>query len=366
MARKKKTEDNTLEALEAATDAAEAHDKRPKKYLSLGCPLLNLAVSGDWRKGLIAGTYTFYVGDSQSGKTLATLSQLAEAANDPAFDDYELWHVNAEVGAFFDFEKFFGKKAAARIQTLEAPEGKVLLLEAVYDWIEKKLDAGAKLVVIVDSMDALSTEQLEAYVKACAKAREDGKDPPGSFGDGKAKINSLYLKRIISKIDASQSIVTSISQVRDNVGGGPYEVKRIRSGGHAMKFGGSLEIWTTPGQKITKDVNGSKRIVGMLPNFTVKKNRVNGRERTVTIPILPDVGMDAVGAAVDYLIAEKAWTNTNGRINCAPFYEEKYTREVLIRKIEDDNKEVELYDTMQACWDDIETKLTVTRKPRWS
>jgi len=133
-----------------------------------------------------------------------------------------------------------------------------------------------------------------------------------------------------------------------------------------MKFGGSLEIWTTPGQKITKDVNGSKRIVGMLPNFTVKKNRVNGRERTVTIPILPDVGMDAVGAAVDYLIAEKAWTNTNGRINCAPFYEEKYTREVLIRKIEDDNREVELYDTMQACWDDIETKLTVTRKPRWS
>ena len=358
MARKK-----AIEVLEDAVAATQV-DTRPRKYLSLGCPLLNLAVSGDYRQGLIAGTYMFYVGDSQSGKTLATLTQLAEAANNPEFDDYELWHINAEVGSFFDFELFFGSKAAARIQVMNPPAGKAMLLEAVYDFIEAKIAAGIKIVAVIDSMDALSTEQLEKHIKECAKAREAGKDIPGSYGDGKAKINSERLKRIISMIWDSGSILTSISQIRDNVGGGLYDPKKIRSGGHAIKFGGSVEIWTTPGRKMTKEVHGKERIVGMKPVFNIKKNRVNGRERTVIIPIIPDVGMDAVGAAVDFLLEEKVWTISGGRIVC-PLYDKGYYREDLIRKIEDDNRETELYDAMQVAWDDVESQLTITRKSRY-
>lgn len=354
----------TVAALESAIEQANAYMDRPRKYLSLGCPLLNLAVSGNWRHGLIAGTYTFYVGDSQSGKTLATLTQLAEAANDPNFEDYELWHINAEVGSFFDFEKFFGTKAKARIQVKFPDPGRSMVLEEVYDWLEAKIAAGTKFVAVLDSMDAMSTEQLEAHIKAAAKAREAGKEVPGSYGDGKAKLNSQRLTRLIARIWDSESILTSISQVRDNINGGLYEPKQIRSGGHAMKFGGSVEIWTKPGQKIKKTVNGIDRIVGMLPVFTVKKNRVNGRERSVIVPIIPDVGMDAVGAAVDYLVLEKAWAVAGGRI-ASSLYDKAYYREELISKIEDDNREVELYDAMQACWDAVEETLSVSRKKRW-
>ena len=125
-----------------------------------------------------------------------------------------------------------------------------------------------------------------------------------------------------------------------------------------------MEIWTTPGRKMTKEVHGKERIVGMKPVFNIKKNRVNGRERTVIIPIIPDVGMDAVGAAVDFLLEEKVWTISGGRIVC-PLYDKGYYREDLIRKIEDDNRETELYDAMQVAWDDVESQLTITRKSRY-
>lgn len=360
MTKKKKTIDVLADAVASAQP-----DSKPRKTLSFGCPLLNLAVSGDYRYGMIAGTYAFYVGDSSSGKTLATLTLLAEAANNPDFDDYELWHVNAEVGAFFDFELFFGKKAASRIQTMNPPPGKPLLLETVYDWIEAKINAGKKLVCVIDSMDALSTEQLEKQTEEGAKARSEGEETPGSYGDGKAKINSQQLKRIIAMLWDSQSILLSISQTRDNIGGGQYAPAKTRSGGHAIKFGGSVEIWTAPGEKLTKEVNGKKRIIGILPTFTIKKNRVNGRERTVKIPILPSVGMDAVGASIRFMIEEKFWSVKAGRVEC-PLYDKTYYMEDLVEKIESDNREEELYQAMQTAWDEIEAQLTITRKQRYA
>lgn len=357
MARKKS---EAIQILERGATSTQRTDE----YLSLGCPLLNLAVSGDWRKGLLKGTYMFYAGDSSSGKTLATLTQLAEAANDPNFDDYELWHIDVEVGNFFDFELFFGKKAAKRIQVLRPEPGKPMLLEFVYDWIEAKIGAGKKIVCIIDSFDSLSSEAKEKKIAEDAKARAEGKELKGSYGDGKAKINSERLSRIIAMIHDSGSIVTGISQLRDNLDAGLYGPPKTRSGGHAIKFNASVEIWTTPGDKLTKEVSGKKRVIGYKTRFHVKKNRVNGRERTVPIPIMPDVGMDATGAAVDFMIDEKYWDAPSGRIAC-PLYDATYYREELIRKIEEDGKETELYEAMQVAWDDIESKLKVERKRRY-
>lgn len=349
-----------MEILKAGATASQ----RPDQYLSLGCPLLNLAVSGDWRKGLLKGTYMFYAGDSSSGKTLATLTQLAEAANDPNFDDYELWHIDVEVGNFFDFELFFGKKAASRIQVLRPEPGKPMLLEFVYDWIEAKINKGTKIVAIIDSFDSLSSEAKEKKIAEDAKARAEGKEIKGSYGDGKAKINSERLSRIIAMIHDSGSIVTGISQLRDNLDAGLYGPAKTRSGGHAIKFNASVEIWTAPGEKIKRKIKDKERIIGYRTRFNIKKNRVNGRERMVSIPIMPDVGMDATGAAVDFLVEEKYWDMDGSRIQ-SPMYEATYYREELIRKIEDDNREDELYGYMQAAWDDIESKLKVERKPRY-
>jgi len=84
----------------------------------------------------------------------------------------------------------------------------------------------------------------------------------------------------------------------------------------------------------------------------------------VSIPIIPDVGMDAVGAAVDFLIDEKEWTVSGGRV-VSTMYEKSYYREELIRMIENDNREDELYQVMQDAWNTIEEQLTITRKNRY-
>ena len=360
----KKATSKTAEKALSILERGSTKPQRSEEYLSLGCPLLNLAVSGDWRRGLLKGTYMFYAGDSSSGKTLATLTQLAEAANDPNFADYELWHIDVEVGNFFDFEMFFGKKAASRIQVLRPEPGKPMLLEYVYDWIEAKIAGKKKIIAIIDSFDSLSSEAKEKKIFEDAKARAEGKEIKGSYGDGKAKINSERLSRIIAMIHDSGSIVTGISQLRDNLDAGLYGPQKTRSGGHAIKFNASLEIWTAPGEKIEKEINGKKRVVGYKTRFNIKKNRVNGRERQVKIPIIPDVGMDATGAAVDFLLEEKVWALDGSRIVC-PFYEATYYREDLIQKIESDGKETELYEAMQAAWDEIESKLEVHRKKRY-
>ncbi|MCL5460284.1 hypothetical protein M3M33_16725, partial [Loigolactobacillus coryniformis] len=76
---------------------------------------------------------SFFVGDSGSGKTFLTLTQFAEAARNPDYDDYEFYYLDGENGAFFEFKRYFGKKADARIQTIP-----VTHTEEVYDFLEKK------------------------------------------------------------------------------------------------------------------------------------------------------------------------------------------------------------------------------------
>jgi hypothetical protein len=46
-------------------------------------------------------------------------------------------------------------------------------------------------------------------------------------------------------------------------------------------------------------------------------------------------------------------------------YEKSYYREELIRMIENDNREDELYQVMQDAWNTIEEQLTITRKNRY-
>ena len=91
-----------------------------KDLLHTGSTMLNLMLSGRPDGGYVRGRYFYFVGDSSSGKTWFTLAALAEAANNPAFDDYRLIYDDVEGGALMDKERYFGNKLAQRI---EAPSG---------------------------------------------------------------------------------------------------------------------------------------------------------------------------------------------------------------------------------------------------
>jgi RecA/RadA recombinase len=355
MARKKPS----LEALETAIEEAEDSRSLPLPNLSLGCEILNLAVSGDYRKAIGPGTYMFYCGSSGSGKSFLTLTMFAEACRNPFYDDYELIFFDKERGAGMSLAQYFGKKAASRI-VREDPAS----LEAFYDRIDALNKAGKKFIGILDSFDALQSEKFLKKVDEQAKQREKDKEVSGDYGMANAKTHSQRLPEVVSGLAKTGSILCGISQVRDNPDAGMFGPKTKRSGGHALKYYSTLCIETSVGSKITKEVNGKPRVIGVHSTCKIEKNRINGKDRKISLIFVPGVGIDSLGTTVDYLLEEKHWVTSGGRINC-PLFEKTYYREELIGKIEDEGREDEVYQEMQACWDGIEEACRINRKPRF-
>src|SRR5690606_29226215 len=143
----------------------KVEEPEPKKklttndFVSTGSTMLNLACTGHYKCGFPLGRMVLTVGDSDAGKTLITLTCLAEAANNPRFKNHLLIHDDIEGGAMMDMVKFFGEKAAERISApSHDKEGNPVyseFLEEMYDWVETLLDAGKPFIAVIDSTDGL-------------------------------------------------------------------------------------------------------------------------------------------------------------------------------------------------------------------
>lgn len=349
-----------IEQLEEAVDSAESSlNNRIEANLSTGSSMLDLAISGKVGIAFGPGHYTLYVGDSGSGKTFLLLTMFAEAAANPFYDDYKLIYVCSENGAQMDFERFFGSKVANRVE-IERPD----TLEAMYDLLDGLAEKDQKYIVIVDSADGLKTEASKALNKENRKKREAGKETGKSFGMGHARLHSDRLSNVIHDLGRLGCILAIIAQTRDNVNAGLFEDDKTRSGGHALKFYAHSEVWLSCGAAIKRTANGKEREIGRVANCKVKKNRVNGKARAVKVNILPEFGIDDSGSMLDWLIEEKFLTASGGRYS-SPWYEKTYSKEELIRKLEDDDRIPELKAFVQEKWDGIETELKVERKPRY-
>lgn len=340
--RKKKTDEKTLSI---------------KDGVSSGCTLLNLACSGKRTVCFYKGHYYLYVGDSNSGKTWLCLSALAEAANNVNFDDYDLLYNNVEEGVLMDISKFFGQKLADRIQMYSTP-----FIEDFYYDIDDRLKSGRPFICILDSMDSLlSRADTEKFQKNKNLARK-GRDTVGSFGDGKAKMNSGNLRRVVADLKRTGSILIVVSQTRDAVNS-MFETK-TRAGGHALKFYATLEIWTSVKGHVKKKYRDKDREQGITVKARVKKNRLTGKDRDLTFPIYHSFGVDDVGACVRYLVEEKHWAKKAGQV-IAPEMEFKGYENDLVKYIEDENKISILRKIVSEVWDDIERACVVERKPRY-
>ena len=166
--------------------------------LSTGSTMLNLACTGRPLGGLIKGKYYLFVGDSASGKTILVLTILAEAANNPHFDNYRLIFDDIEGGALFDMAKFYGRKMASRLEPPRVDkDGAAVYSESVEDVYYNIDNAhqqwkkdGRPFIYFVDSMDSLMTGDDEEHFTKKKKAHEAGTQAKGSFGAAKPKLNS--------------------------------------------------------------------------------------------------------------------------------------------------------------------------------
>lgn len=341
--------------------------------LSSGSTLLNLACSDRPDGAFLPGHYYYLVGDSMSGKTWLSLSCMAEACRNPAFKDYRLIYDDVEGGVQMDLAHYFGKDL---VQRLEPPkvdkQGSIYsdTIENFYFFLSDAIKEGRPFIYILDSQDALSSYQSESKFEQHRKEALHQEGLSGSYGDGKAKYHSEHLRVVLQGIRRLGSILIVIGQTRDNLGFG-FETK-TRSGGRALRFYAHLEIWTSLAGKIKKTVRGKERTVGIRCLGEVKKNRFTGKtgkDRSVEFPIYYGLGIDDVGACVDYLISEKHWTkktdSDKGKVLDARELLFEGSRAAIIQHIEEEGLEQKLREIVASVWHEIEQECLPHRKLRY-
>lgn len=336
-------------------------------FLSSGSTLLNLACTGTIEGAWPIGSYSLVIGDSTSGKTFFAMTTLAEASLDKRFDDYKFVYDGPEGGMQLDVEHFFGKRVAERLEPPSYDEDDEPVfsstIESFYYHVSDLLEKGEPIIYLLDSLDCLTSDVEESKFQDRKKAHKSGRDISGSFGDGKAKVNSSHMRSLMEPLRMTNSILIVLVQTRDSFS---MFADKTHAGGKSLKFYAMVEVWMSVREKITKTIKKKKRQVGVLCKTKVTKSRVTGRERIITVPILHSCGVDNLGSCCDYLVGEGVWVKKGQRINTNGFFEEPMLREKIIKKIEDEDLEDSIVKLVGETWKDIEKSCEVSRKKRYN
>lgn len=340
-----------------------------QQYLSTGSTLLNLAISGRVDGGYPCGRYTFFVGDSKSGKTWLGLTAMAEACLDKRFDGYRLIYDDVEGGALMDRRRYFGAKAEQRVEPPSCgDDGNPVYsssVEEFYFHLDDAVKDGRPFVYVLDSQDALTSAAESGKFDEQKEAHRKGKTVAGSYGDSKAKVHSSNIRKFLKPLRESNSLLLILNQTRDSF---DLFEKSTYSGGRALLFYASVQLWSSVGGKVERTVKkGKKRELGVRCKVKVKKNRVTGRDRVVVVPILHSVGIDDLGSCVDYMVEEGAWEKTGqGRVKVTGLGDEFVdTRERTIGRIEEEWMEADLRRLVAKAWERAERESQVKRKRRY-
>lgn len=352
---------------------------KPENLLSSGSAVLNTACTDSPYGAFIAGRYYLLVGASSAGKTWLLLSVAAEATLNPKFSKYKIIHDNIEEGANMDLEFYFGEETAKKIKAPNytddgEPEYSVTI-EQFYDNVDRELDRAEKggygILYLLDSMDALTSEAELKKSNEQREARESDKKTSGSMGDGKAKVNSQNLRRICSRLTKSGSMLFIVCQERDNIAS-PVGGKTF-SGGNALLFYATLQIWLQHYKEIKTVIKGHERSLGNLSKISIKKNRLTGQKhKDVMIPFYHSFGIDDTGSIIDWLVEEGHWTGgekETSKIDAEEFGVE-LNKEKLVQYIEaldDSDGRGKLYRIMADKWTEIKKDIQskVIRKRRY-
>lgn len=325
---------------------------------------------------MLSGGYYWMVGDSSSGKTVFTVGCMAEASINPQFKHYDLIFDNTEDGALMPVEKFYGPALAKRMQPPRVVDGQPVFSETVEqlffhldDRLEKAEKTGKPFIYLQDSVDSLDTKYAEEKFQEKKTEDRGGKKAAGDYGDGKAKIISQSLRRVVGRLRKSGSILILLSQTRDNPAALAFQPKKVVAGGRALKFYAQWQLWSSLGKEIKKEIHGTERQIGITSRISIEKNRLTGKEWVVELPIYWSFGLDDVGSCVDYLCDEKRFKidakNKSMITECADF-NFKGKREELIQKINNENLESELRNIVTETWKEVEQACTVKRKNKYT
>jgi len=355
------------EAMSSESDGDGSFGQRQNGLaLSTGSTLLNLACTGSIGGGFVLGKFYLLVGDASAGKTFLAMSCLAEACIDADFAKHRLIYDNIEDGCLLNLRELFNKELEGRIEAPRIEDGQPVYSSTIEDFyfhLDDAVESGSPFIYVLDSMDALTSEADDDKFKKLKKAKRNNTEVTGSYGMQKAKMNSEGLRRAVSCLRGSNSLLIILCQTRDNVGFGFAE--KTRAGGRSLKFYATVEIWAAIRKTIKKNIRGKNRQVGVKVLWKVKKNRITGLLHEVQFDIYPSFGIDDIGSCVDYLVSEARWRSSGNKI-VAESIGLCGSREKLIAQIESGGLIDQVRELVGECWDEIESDGKIKRQSRYA
>jgi len=259
------------------------------QFVDSGSCLLNLVLGGGYAVGRVINI----CGDKAVGKTLLAVeacqqfSQIVKNVEDIRYIECE--HA---------FNEIYGKqigmppgvKPVSDIQTVEE------LFKDLDKFCTARKGKNRPALYVIDSLDALSDE---------AEMKRDISQ--GSFGAAKAaQLSELFRRQIAIMSDANCTLLV-VSQLRDKIGV-MFGEKHSRSGGRALSFYASQEIWLAETKKLTRQIKGETRVIGARVRVRCKKNKVGTPFRDAELTVWFSYGVDDEGSMLDYLQEHKVET----------------------------------------------------------
>ena len=316
-----------------------------------GSTLLDEVFGGGYPVGKIVNL----VGDNSSGKTLFCCELIANARK--KFGKKLKWRYDdCEAGFSFDTEKMYGfevvptDKAGAPIhqpsQTIED-----------FDLnLNKEIDAlkpDEYLIYIVDSLDALSSEDEKEYIAKRRKATEDGTETKGTYGMQKQKYLSAFFRTMANKIKDANCLLIIVSQVRTRISlfpGPKYE----RTGGKALDFYAAIIVWLAEAEKHFK----LNRATGITVKARTSKNKVGLPFRECFIDVVFDYGFDDIMANLCYINDARTPQGKLKKDKEFEFAGIKMPRRRMIAYVEENNLESELAERARTEWKALDEKVS--------
>lgn len=335
---------------------------------STGSDILDLILGG----GIGFGKMINIIGDSSTGKSFFVSEMIASARK--IYGDKLKWvYLDAEAGYSFNSKAIWGFDIVSENNPqVETVEEFAIEMEKALDSLKK----GEKLIYVIDSYDALTSEtETEEYDKKLDQI-EKGKKVDGSYGMAKAKFINSFFRQMIRKIKEKDCAFIVVSQTRDNIGAGLYAPKKKRNGGDALTFYSSQIIWLKVKEKFGK----SGRETGVAVEVENKKNKIGKPFRKGILDIVYDYGCDNVASNLKFLydlhtaegkVKGKVFgkdddTGKKSSIMELEWDGENYTYNQLIAHIEENNLENILTRKVKRKWQELEKNEDyVERKRRY-
>lgn len=268
------------------------------QYFRLGCMLLDLITGGDKGVyGVPGGRVWNLCGDKGSGKTYLCNEAIAWG-HYILGDKFKWMYADCERGYSFDTKKMYGFDI--HTEDSDAPE----TVEKAFYCITKfakSLKDDEFGIYVLDSLDALTSQEQDERAEERIDAIENDKEMKGTYGMGKAKyLSQEFFPQLCKTLENKNILLIIVSQIRDNVQIGSFE-KYTRAGGKALDFYSSLITWLATAKKITvKD--GDKDVpIGGTNKIKVTKGKVPRPFREGFYTFYYSMGIDNVTTGVDYL-----------------------------------------------------------------